>query len=109
MAMKPKRRKSKRRALRRTVRGGLSRLRKQIAPPAQAAATDERNGSGSSAGILRPGSGYLRLPDALAEAGETEADDSPVWMPGRIVLTITALAVVFIAIIAWFVSQMPVK
>jgi len=117
MAVKPKHRKSKRRTLRRTVRavhGGLSRLRKQaIGSASDDPAPHSDNGAHSDAGILRPNSGYLRLPEALAEVGETEADDSSSqsglsdWMPGRVVLVITALAIAFIAIIAWFVSRMP--
>jgi len=56
------------------------------------------------AGILRFDSDGLHLPEALAEAGETEPNS---LMPGRVVLVIAALAIVFISIMAWFVSQMP--
>lgn len=58
------------------------------------------------AGILRFGSEGWRLPEALAEASETGPTD---FMPGRVMLVITILAIGFIAIIAWFVSQMPEK
>jgi hypothetical protein len=47
-----------------------------------------------------------RLPESLAEAGESGSTNI---MPGRIMLTITILAVIFIAIMTWFVSQMPKK
>jgi hypothetical protein len=46
------------------------------------------------------------LPEALAEAGEA---DSSSFKPGRVMSVITILAIIFIAIIAWFVSQMPEK
>jgi hypothetical protein len=58
------------------------------------------------AGIRRFSSEGLRLPEALAEAGETESDG---LMPGRVVSVITIVAVIFISIMAWFVSQMPEK
>jgi hypothetical protein len=47
-----------------------------------------------------------RLPEALAEAGETGSNGI---RSGRAVLVITILAVVFIAIMTWFVSQLPEK
>jgi hypothetical protein len=55
---------------------------------------------------MRLDSGELRLPEALAEAGETESNG---LLPGRVVSVIAILAIVFIAIMAWFVSQMPEK
>jgi hypothetical protein len=58
------------------------------------------------AGVLRFDSEEWRLPEALAEASETGSTD---FMPGRVMLIITILAIVFIAIMAWFVSQMPEK
>lgn len=58
------------------------------------------------AGILRFEAENLHLPEALAEAGETESNS---LMPGRVVIVITTLAIAFIAVIAWFVSQMPGK
>jgi hypothetical protein len=47
-----------------------------------------------------------RLPEALAEAAETESNN---LIPGRVVLINSILAIVFIAIMTWFVSQMPEK
>jgi hypothetical protein len=58
------------------------------------------------AGVLRFDPEGSRLPEALAEASETGSTD---FMPGRVMLVITILAIVFIAIMAWFVSQMPEK
>lgn len=58
------------------------------------------------AGVLRFDAEEWRLPEALAEASETGSTD---FMPGRVMLVITILAIVFIAIMAWFVSQMPEK
>jgi hypothetical protein len=46
------------------------------------------------------------LPGALAEAAD--AEDSAL-IPGRFMLTIITLGIIFIAIITWFVSQMPDK
>jgi hypothetical protein len=107
MAVKPKHHKSKRRAMRRAVRGGISRLRKQILPAAQSQAGGASPASSNDlpheAGVLRPDAASWRLPEGLAEAGDTESNG---LMPGRVVIVITALALVFIAIITWFVSQM---
>src|SRR5262245_11483490 len=113
MAMKSNRRKSKRRILERAVYGGLIRLRNKPSPvndlPKKEESADSRNGTNSGAGILRPGTTNLRLPAALAEAGESDSNGSQTWMPGPVVIFITAAAIAFIAIIAWFVSQMPAK
>jgi hypothetical protein len=109
MAVKVKRRKPKRRTLPRSVRGGLSRLRKQVrgvlgeaAPPPAPNA-----GAHSTAGILRPDTDFLRLPESLAEAGDAGGGDGSSWLPSRPVLVITALALAFIAAIAWLISRMP--
>ena len=84
------------------VKGGTLRLRKE---PRAAAAPDAEEKL-PRGGILRFDSKDLRLPEALAEAGETESNG---FMPGRVVSVIAILAIIFIAIIAWFVSQMPKK
>ncbi|MFN0084435.1 MAG: hypothetical protein ACKVX9_03515 [Blastocatellia bacterium] len=106
MALNAKHRKSKRRALRRAVRGGISRLRKQVRPETQSAA--ESSASPAAPGILRPDAASWRLPDGLAEAGESDSQEGAwSWMPGAVVITITALALLFISVIAWFVSRMP--
>jgi hypothetical protein len=112
--MKPKRRKSTRRAIRRAVYGGLSRLRKSIGDDDGPTLTTNGsgplvNGAGRSPGILRPSTGALRLPDGLAEAGDAEPDSPQSWIPGPIVLFIIVAALIFISVIAWFVSQMPDK
>jgi hypothetical protein len=92
----------RRRRFLQAVKGGTLRLRKQP----QAAAAPEDSEKPRGAGILRFDSKGWRLPEALAEAGETESNG---FMPGRVVSVIAILAIVFIAIIAWFVSQMPKK
>jgi hypothetical protein len=97
--MAVKRNKRTRRGRRRlpyAVKGGHLRLRKEP----QAAAENHH------VGVLHLDSEGWRLPEALAEAGETGSTDV---MPGRVMLIITILAIVFIAIMAWFVSQMPEK
>ena len=83
---------------------GPFRLRKR-SRDAIPAPTD--NGAAArSAGVLRYDSDGWRLPEGLAEAGETESNG---LRPGRVVLVITILAIIFISIMAWFVSQMPEK
>lgn len=87
------------------VKGGLFRLRKKKEPvtptPPHSPAPQNNN---HAAGVMRLDDDHWRLPDALAEAGETEENG---LMPGRVVVVITTLAIIFIVIIAWFVSQMP--
>jgi hypothetical protein len=60
----------------------------------------------NNSGIIRQDAAAFRLPNALAEAGESEAHN---WMPSRFVFFVVFMAIVFIAIVAWQVSQMPVK
>lgn len=110
MALNAKHRKSKRRALRRAVRGGISRLRKQVRHEAHPAAADAHPpASTHEPGILRPDAASWRLPDGLAEAGENDNHGAHGWMPGPVVITISLAALLFISLIAWFVSQMPEK
>jgi len=90
------------RRLLQAVKGGALRLRKE---PRAAAAPDAAE-EPPRAGVLRFDSEGLRLPEALAEAGETESND---FRSDRVMWVITILAIVFIAIMAWFVSQMPEK
>lgn len=92
----------RRRRLLQAVKGGTLRLRKEP----QAAATPDDVAEPRRAGILRFDSKGWRLPEALAEAGETESNG---LMPGRVVSVIAILAIIFIALMAWFVSQMPKK
>jgi hypothetical protein len=100
-------RKSKRirRRLRHVVKGGPFRLREKPAAAEPAAASDTQ-AHNDQHGILRFDEGTLHVPGALAEAGESESNG---LMPGPVVTVITILAVAFIAVIAWFVSQMPEK
>jgi hypothetical protein len=85
-----------RRRLPHAVKGGQHRLRKE----------PEASAENHQVGVLRFDSEGWRLPEALAEAGETGSTD---FMPGRVMLVITILAIIFIAIMTWFVSQMPEK
>ena len=66
----------------------------------QCLARPERNG----AGIIRPDTGKLHMPSGLAESGDGQ-QNSP---PGVMVVIIT-LALIFITIITYLVSQMPPK
>ncbi len=98
--------KSRRQRLRQAVKGGPFRLRKKV--PAEVAGPPDGDATprNKNAGILRFEAQKWRLPEALAEAGETEREG---LAPGRVVIVIATLAILFIAIIAWFVSQMPNK
>ena len=108
-----KRNKTARRWLRkrtRAVKGGMSKL---IALTGEA--SSRRNSDQTSlpiqppdneSGILRQDAAAFRLPNALAEAGDHEKRD---WMPGGFVFLVTGLAILFIAIVAWFATQMPAK
>ena len=55
-------------------------------------------------GIMRPDTGPLRMPSDLSDE-----DKGGSLLPNKVVLFITLLALLFIATIAWFVSQMPPK
>jgi hypothetical protein len=59
----------------------------------------------NGAGIIRPDTGDLHMPsdmEAIGEGGQTDA-------PTNVLLVIVTLAFIFIAIITYFVSQMPDK
>ena len=61
----------------------------------------QENGSG----IIRPNTNDLRIPsdiEAIGEGGQTDG-------PPRVLIVIVMLALIFISIIAYFVSQMPPK
>lgn len=88
------------------MKGGPFRLRKKHPPAEAAAPVEDTMPHNRSVGVLRFDAEHLHLPEALAEAGENEPDG---MVPGRVVIVIAGLAIVFIAIIAWFVSQMPEK
>jgi len=55
-------------------------------------------------GIIRPDTGALRVPSDL-----TDEDKSASILPNNVVLVIALLALLFIAIITWFVAHMPAK
>ncbi|HEX5732749.1 MAG TPA: hypothetical protein VF131_07945 [Blastocatellia bacterium] len=59
--------------------------------------------STNNAGIIRPNTEDMNLPSGLDNLGEGQQTDHP----SRVVLVIVMLALIFIAIIAYFVSQMP--
>lgn len=61
--------------------------------------------SANRAGIIRPNTGAFRLPADLNELGSEKSNGQP----ARIVYVIIGLALTFIAIITWFVAQMPDK
>lgn len=56
-------------------------------------------------GIMRPNTGDLHMPSDLAETGDGQQTNSP----PRVMLVIITLALIFIAIITYLVSQMPKK
>jgi hypothetical protein len=60
---------------------------------------------GNSAGVIRPNTGDLHIPSDLREAGEGQQASGP----PHVLLVITTLALIFIAIITYLVSQMPKK
>jgi|RhiMetdeSRZDD1v2_1073273.scaffolds.fasta_scaffold666822_2 hypothetical protein len=60
---------------------------------------------GTRAGIIRPETGDLRLPAGLEESSEGRQANAP----PKVMLIIITLALLFIAIITYFVSQMPAK
>lgn len=89
-----KRQKARRRAVQ-VVRGGLTRLKRSTTPPSPPAPPP------LPAGVLRPEHNKERVAKEWLETQET-----PIENPGRLVLVIVLLACLWIAIIAWFVSQM---
>jgi hypothetical protein len=78
----------------RAVVGGTARLTTPQTPP---------EGQNHSAGVIRPNTGMLRLPSDFTESNERRL----VQLPGRVMLIITALALIFIILIAWFVAHEP--
>src|SRR5262245_50092778 len=94
--------KRRRRRLLQAVKGGTFRLRKEP----QVAASPDAAEEPPRTGVIQFDAEGLRLPEALAEAGETESNN---LRSGRAVWVIAILAIAFIVIMAWFVSQMPEK
>lgn len=85
----------KRRA-REAVSGGDARLTTPQTP------TEVRH---TNSGIIRPNTGLLHLPSGLTES----PDRQRFQLPGRVMLIITGLALIFIIVIAWFVAHEPPK
>jgi hypothetical protein len=99
---------------RKVVHGGPTRMLKPRSAPTPRKAETPLDESPSLPVPSDDNNGVLRfdrasrLPTALAEASEYE-DGQRSWMPGSLVMTISLLAIVFIVIITWFISQMPDK
>jgi hypothetical protein len=75
---------------------------KQYTPQdVQAILAKQENGSG----IIRPNAADLHLPANLEAIGEGDQTDSPF----SVMIVIITLALIFIAIVTYFVSQMPNK
>jgi hypothetical protein len=94
---------SRRRKLK-VVSGGPVRLASTKRLHADSSLNSVSHSSSNDLGILRPDK--ERSPEALKDVGDVKPS---ALLPGRIMLTITVLAMIFIAIITWFVSRMPAK
>jgi|SRR5262245_6674838 len=104
MAIKHKKGRSKRRFPNpNAVKGGTTRL---ISPRNPATSEETGGASGNGLGCLSTDTRSLHLPDALIEATGNRHEGPA---PGRFMLMIVSIAVIFIAIITWFVSHMPEK
>ena len=57
----------------------------------------------NNAGIIRPDTGDLNIPYDLDNLGESQQTDHP----SRVVLVIVVIAMIWIGLVAYFVSQMP--
>ncbi|MCI0659558.1 MAG: hypothetical protein L0220_00635 [Acidobacteria bacterium] len=102
MAIKHKKGRNKRQFHNRNaVKGGTTRL---IKPRISATADEPAGLSGNGLGMLRPDNQGLHLPGALIEASGARHEGSA---PGRFMVLIVSVAVIFISIITWFVSDMP--
>jgi hypothetical protein len=66
-----------------------------------AAQPQHKNGEG----VLRPDTGDLHLPAGLEDVGEDQRGRDS----SKVIIIITILALIFISIITYFVSQMPKK
>jgi hypothetical protein len=96
--------KESRRRKPKVVSGGPVRLASTKRLQANSAPDSASHSSSNNLGILRPD--MERLPAAPKGAGDVKLS---ALLPGRIMLTILVLALIFIAIITWFVSRMPAK
>lgn len=81
---------------RQAVSGGTARLTTPQTP------AESRN---TNSGIIRPNTGMLRLPSGLTESNAGQSFQRP----GRAMLIIVGLALIFIILIAWFVAHEPPK
>lgn len=95
--------KENRRRKPKVISGGLVRLKKKF--HADTSPVSASHGANNENGILHPDAvDAEKFSDSLNGAG----DGKPlVLLPGRIMLAITFLGMIFIAIITWFVSRMP--
>jgi len=60
---------------------------------------------GNGSGIIRPNTADLHMPANIEAIGEGEQTKSP----ARVMLVIVTLALIFISIVTYFISQMPNK
>jgi hypothetical protein len=100
--------KESRRRKPKVVSGGPVRLASTKRLHANSPPDSASHSSSNNLGILRSAAERSPepLPEPLKDAGDVK---SSALLPGRIMLTITVLALIFIAIITWFVSRMPAK
>lgn len=101
--------KDKQRRSRQAVKGGTTRLTSPL--KAKTAELPEQPPPASLAGhgaaFHRHDLNNFIVPAALIEASGTKQRSH--WRPGNLMLTVIVLALIFIAVVAWFVSQMPEK
>jgi hypothetical protein len=69
----------------------------------QSLARNDKDGNG--AGVLRPNTENFHLPPNIEDISEGAQGNSP----NKVLVVIVTLAIIFIAIITYFVSQMPPK
>jgi hypothetical protein len=95
--------KENRRRKPKVISGGLVRLKKKF--HADTPSVSASHSANNENGILHPDAiNGEKSPDSL----NGEGDVKPlVLLPGRIMLTITFLGMIFIAIMTWFVARMP--
>ncbi len=93
---------NRRRRKSKVISGGLVRLKSTKKFHADTSSVSASHSANNEYGILR--SDAETSPDALNRTGDVKP---LVLLPGRIMLAITFLGMIFIAIITWFVSRMP--
>ena len=82
--------------MKKRLRSGKSKEPK--VPPAKRESPPKANG------LMRPDTGALSVPSDL-----NDEDKSRSILPNTVVMVITLLALLFIAVITWFVAHMPPK